>query len=629
MTIYHIGAGIANITDPAMGQGMQGMADPSQKVTGVESNLYARTFIIADPNSGKRVVLVTADIWAGTRVIKIKTLERLRSQFQATYTINNVLISGTHTHSAPGGFSNSRLYEYACGDYDPHTVECLVSGIVTSIKKAHQNMAPGKIYINQGTIADCGRQRSRDAYLRNPASERKQYPHDTDKEMLLLKFVKIDGSNELPIGVLNWYAIHPTDRGQKNGLITGDNKGHASSLFERALGTDYRAQATFVAAFANANCGDVSGNVEFGHIPDGIHDKAHMELHGQKQFNKAKELFDTASQELQGTIDYRHTHVNMSQVRVGGKRTWPAGLGLAFAAGSTEDSVPRISIGAITIDSFRLKEGLREDNLSVTERAAQGIIVGGLATTFGITNNNPEFVKGHLPKPLILAPGLLNPPITPPILPLQLIQIGTLVLTAIPGEITTMAGRRLKKTVLDVLQGSGINHVALATYANDYSQYITTKEEYEAQHYEGASNLFGPYTLLAYQQAFQKLAQALKEGNPVDEGPTPSAGSAPVARRVTIRNRSAAPVVLEFFKQSDDVVGGIFSFLAVPIGDKKHTVPGHGEYAWVLPSDVSEAKVRLNGNDSKIVQHIGLHSLVTIAANGQGSVSAYRPPHSS
>ena len=109
----------------------------------------------------------------------------------------------------------------------------------------------------------------------------------------------------------------------------------------------------------------------------------------------------------------------------------------------------------------------------------------------------------------------MNPPITPHILPLQIIKIGNLVLTAIPGEITTMAGRRLKETILTEVKELGVNYLALAAYSNEYSMYITTKEEYEKQHYEGAATLFGAYTLMAYQQEFYKLAQTFNNENRV------------------------------------------------------------------------------------------------------------------
>jgi len=49
----------------------------------------------------------------------------------------------------------------------------------------------------------------------------------------------------------------------------------------------------------------------------------------------------------------------------------------------------------------------------------------------------------------------------------------------------------------------------IAGLSNTYSDYITTFEEYSVQRYEGASTIFGPYTLLAYIQEFNKLAVAI------------------------------------------------------------------------------------------------------------------------
>ena len=48
--------------------------------------------------------------------------------------------------------------------------------------------------------------------------------------------------------------------------------------------------------------------------------------------------------------------------------------------------------------------------------------------------------------------------------------------------------------------GEGLR-VVIAGLTNTYSSYITTREEYGAQRYEGASTIFGPSTLDAYIQA--------------------------------------------------------------------------------------------------------------------------------
>ncbi len=138
--VYNIGTGISDVTAPAIGQNMQGMADPSQKITGVESRLYARTFVITDdtdPDWNKPIVIVIADMWASVEAVKTEVIKRLKSQSKFhSLGEENVLISGTHTHSGPGGFSHSPLYEKVTGGFEPHTFECVVSGIIQSIQNA-------------------------------------------------------------------------------------------------------------------------------------------------------------------------------------------------------------------------------------------------------------------------------------------------------------------------------------------------------------------------------------------------------------------------------------------------------------------------------------------------------------
>jgi neutral ceramidase len=96
----------------------------------------------------------------------------------------------------------------------------------------------------------------------------------------------------------------------------------------------------------------------------------------------------------------------------------------------------------------------------------------------------------------------------PHVLPLHLLNIGGVVLAGVPAEFTGMAGRRLKASLRHAL-GSALSRVAIANYSNGYSGYVTTREEYGAQHYEGASTLYGPATLEAYQQSFDVLAARL------------------------------------------------------------------------------------------------------------------------
>ena len=87
----------------------------------------------------------------------------------------------------------------------------------------------------------------------------------------------------------------------------------------------------------------------------------------------------------------------------------------------------------------------------------------------------------------------------------------------VPGEFTTMAGRRMRetirKTVEEVSDGTNTK-VVVAGLSNTYTHYITTFEEYQKQRYEAASTIYGPHTLQAYQQQVQ-LAPTTIQVQPV------------------------------------------------------------------------------------------------------------------
>jgi neutral ceramidase len=94
----------------------------------------------------------------------------------------------------------------------------------------------------------------------------------------------------------------------------------------------------------------------------------------------------------------------------------------------------------------------------------------------------------------------------------MVMRLGNLAILPTPFEITTISGDRLRDTVLARLAGTGVDRAVIAGLSNGYASYVTTREEYGAQHYEGASTLFGPWTLAAWQQNFASVAEALRDG---------------------------------------------------------------------------------------------------------------------
>lgn len=62
-----------------------------------------------------------------------------------------------------------------------------------------------------------------------------RYKHNVDKTMVQLKFV---GEDDTPLGVINWYAVHATSMNNSNKLISSDNVGYASVIFEQKMNPD-------------------------------------------------------------------------------------------------------------------------------------------------------------------------------------------------------------------------------------------------------------------------------------------------------------------------------------------------------------------------------------------------------
>ena len=164
---------------------------------------------------------------------------------------------------------------------------------------------------------------------------------------------------------------------------------------------------------------------------------------------------------------------------------------------------------------------------------------GAFDFTQGTTTDNPlwntvrdflaqptkDDIRCQAPKPILLATGRVKFPYDwqPKIVPTQILQIGDVVITALPGEFTTMSGRRVRNVVRNAILQAGHSEVqvVLAGLSNIYTSYVATPEEYEIQRYEGASTIFGPHTLTLYLEQFEKLAKALATNEVLEPGPHP------------------------------------------------------------------------------------------------------------
>lgn len=498
---YLIGRGMTDITGPAFGIQMWGFGREDQLTEGLHIRQRARAFIIAEPDNGKRLVFVSADIGSIEHNITLEVLDRLKARYQNLYTLHNVILSATHTHAGVGGHWHTRVELGLAGAFYPERFERIVEGIVAAIVAAHDDLQPGDILINKGEVEGAGANRSMTAYEQNPAEERAKYPGPMDKEMTLLRFVGSDG----PVGMVNWFAVHPTSMTYDNKLISGDHKGYASLAFEKAMGVAYTSPDDFVAAFAQSTPGDITPNLNLNNTGPGKDDFESTAIIGSRQLAVAQELFETAEDALSGPIDYRQLYVDLSTLDVsdeftgaGAQTTCPSAYGYSFAGGSTEDGGGH----------FLFEEGMTE------QRFYLDFLIGFLT---GAPKPTSEVIVCQAPKPILFETGTGIPPLQSQIRSIGLARIGQLVILTVPAEVTTMAARRLKETVRAEL-GDWVSHVVIAGYVNGYAGYVTTPEEYRVQQYEGGHTLHGQWTLPAYRQTVAILARALDAGALLENG---------------------------------------------------------------------------------------------------------------
>ena len=489
-----IGAGIYDITGPAAEAGMFGYAKAGQLTSGIHMRLRSRAFAFYDGRQKTHFVFASVDVGQMTESVTqevIKTLENHPRIPPGTYSRDNVMLSAVHTHCAPGGLSHFLIYSLhpPLKGFDTQNFDCVVTGIVESILRAYLNLQPAIIREARGDCMNASVNRSIEAYNANPEEERAEYQYDTDKEMVLWRF---DGTDGFPIGMINWFAVHPTSMGNWYTLITGDNKGFASHIFEREHGNNHLMDKprSFVAAFAQTNEGDVSPNI---HGPraavseTGDYDR--MLVVSNAQLDTARRLYEEAasSPPNTGPIRFKHQYVDYANIELSPDwhefkecppSTCPGCIGVSMLSGTQYDG------RGIQI----LQEGMKWKD-------------------YGLVTLCPNLQQQQKEKLVCFPTNQWG--LSPSVLPLQLVTIGDTALAAIPFEATTMAGRRLRSSISESLAGINVTSTIIAGLSNAYCGYMTTREEYSVQRYEGASTHFGPNQLSATKQQFHQLATAL------------------------------------------------------------------------------------------------------------------------
>ncbi|KAA1470483.1 Neutral/alkaline nonlysosomal ceramidase [Dentipellis sp. KUC8613] len=556
---YLLGLGIGDITGPVVETNMMGYASLAQTDTGLHMRQRSRAFIIADAsNSSNRVVFINADIAMGDTGVRRSIVSQLSSLYPGLYDNTNIALVSTHQHSGVGGYLENLLPQITALGYVKETADAIVQGTVLAVQRAHANLAPGKLSLGNTSVVDGNINRSPSAYLANPAEERAKYQYDQDKDLTLLRFDDASGNAR---GFLSFFAVHGTSLYENNTLVSSDNKGMAAYLYESSVEPSAMpGNNTFVAGFTQANVGDTSPNTlgAFCESPGQPYDGQACDFnsstcggtaedcHGrgpgfrtsdfesnriiaQYQVDGAKTLMSGSLAPVSGAVKSVHTYLNMSfhsfTLPNGTTvQTCPPAMGFSFAGGTTDGP-----------GAFDFVQG---DNSSQPQNPFWEIVKGAVTP-----NPDAQQTACQSPKPILLNTGYAHTPYnwSPNTVDIQLFRVGNVVMLIIPGELTTMAGRRLRDAVRTQLVAQGVlgddAYVVVAGPANTYAHYIATKEEYGVQRYEGASTIFGQYTLDAYIDKYGSLVSFLADnatGVPASDPAPPDLTSQEITLRTPV-----------------------------------------------------------------------------------------------
>ena len=492
------GVGRADITPPT-GYALGGWTRADRIGTGVQTRLQASALVIR--SGGRKLALVSADLFASPGGLVAEAAKRAGHGFNQ----RNVLVGATHTHSGPSEFANFATLNTLApspatitdpasfvnflhpSQADPQIYTFLVKRIATALRRANRDLRPATAAWGTTQLLGVTENRSLEAHLADHGiiEQRGQgtvdqdplgYPDTIDPLVSVLRVDRLRGDgSHTPIGAWSTFADHGTVNPSDYQVYTEDHQGTATRTFEariRRAGHLPRS-APVIDVFPNSNEGDQSAGLE-GQGP------LVAERVGKREGKAMFKAWRRAGHHLNAAppVDMRWTRVCFCGQRTSDGTVADAPeAGTPFLTGSEEGRGPLYDITHTPLEGDR----------SPTENAPnQGHKLG---IPFATTKDS-----------------------YPTAVPLFVVRIGKRIIITFPGEATVEVGRRARARVLAAAHGLGVKGVTVMGLTNEFIQYITTPEEYDRQHYEGGSTIYGPAEGAALSDVLVQMATDLRRG---------------------------------------------------------------------------------------------------------------------
>jgi len=204
---FRAGAAKVEIT-PQMSTPLAGYGERQGKSSeGVMDPIYSRSLVLDD--GSKKIAIVANDI--------LLVLADMKQEIESNVSdlkLDGILLTATHTHSGPGGYSDILAVKIAVmGKYVPEYRKFLLAQISRSIREAERSMQPAQF---GSRVAQAP------GYAVNRRHRDASPPAVVDPALGLVKITDLKGKT---IAYLVNYAGHPTVLPPSNLKISGDYAG--------------------------------------------------------------------------------------------------------------------------------------------------------------------------------------------------------------------------------------------------------------------------------------------------------------------------------------------------------------------------------------------------------------------
>lgn len=503
-TAIDVGVGRADITPPT-GYKMMGWVRSDGEIVGQHTRLWARVIVLNQ--GGRKIALVAEDLNSIPGGMLAQAAEM---NSDLGYSERNVLASASHTHAAPTSFYNFSTYNSVFmtvrtptdfdlqGTLDPQLYAFMVKRLALAIRRADANLAPGAVGWGAGELTDLTANRSLEAHLANhgiqlgygqgsPDQDPDGALHTIDPEVNVLRVDRrVKGGRLVPVGMWSNFANHGTVNKFQFNVYNEDHHGAATQRVESAIRKLGKVPAgqDVVNAYGNTDEGDMSSGLTRS-------GPAAADFVGTVEARAFLAAWKQAGKSMQTSpeLDWRWTRMCFcGQDTAAGPVANKGAFGLSQFTGSEEGRGPLFDVTRTTFEGDHLPVG-----------------AGGNLPLPG----NPVVDPAQGDKIVV---GI--PVDVPTAVPLMALRVGDRAIVSIPGEMTEEMGRRVRKAVLDTTSGAGVSRVVISGLANEYADYFTTPEEFDAQHYEGGATVFGRASSVALEEALVKLSGDLVAQRP-------------------------------------------------------------------------------------------------------------------